>query len=407
MTPVLARNHLVLAALAMCASLSAKAADTFDPATHLLNLGSVSVAGVVYANVSARLMEYTLLGVDGGEPVADTFDPASNLLTLGAVLFQGSTYNNVRVTVNAYRLLAIAGGPSISQRIAAATATAQGANNDCAAVAPFYWEIGDGNGAQASGSVSSAGNPTAYTANSLMGIASASKWLYSSYVAQRRGGVLGESDIKFLTFRSGYTNFSTCLPGQTVGSCAAFLTNDLHSIASDGKFLYDGGHMQNHANLIGLGALDNAGLAAEVRSQIGADIGLDYSQPQPAGGGVSTAKDYARFLRKLLNGNLAMAGLLGSNAVCTNPTTCPSGQVLGTPVPSYESWHYSIGHWVEDDPVVGDGAFSSPGAFGFYPWIDASRSSYGIVARKVDAGWYGSAQCGRQIRQAWATAIPQ
>jgi len=405
---------LSLAALLLCGSLNAHATDTFDSATNLLTLASVSVGNSTYTNVSATLNSYTLLGVDNGVPVADSFEPTNNLLTLGAVVFQGNTYNNVRVTVNAYTLLsatggaASPGGPSTIQRVAAATATAQSATNRCAAVAPFYWEVGDKNGAQASGTVTSATDATVYTASSLMSIASASKWLYGAYVAQRRGGALNDSDVKFLTFRSGYTNFSACLPNQTIGNCATFLTNGVHSNVTDGRFYYDGGHMQAHASLIGLGPLDNAGFAAEVGSQIGTDIGLHYSQPQPAGGGVSTASDYARFLRKLLDGSLAMANLLGTNAVCTNPTTCPTGDALSTPIPTNESWHYSIGHWVEDDPVVGDGAFSSPGAFGFYPWIDAGRSTYGILARRVDSGGgYDSAQCGRQIRKAWATAVPQ
>jgi len=49
-----------------------------------------------------------------------------------------------------------------------------------------------------------------------MNIASASKWLYSSYFVQRQAGVLSDADVKFLTFRSGYTSFAICLPGQTV-----------------------------------------------------------------------------------------------------------------------------------------------------------------------------------------------
>ncbi len=409
------KTPLAVAALSLCISLGAQATDTFDSATNLLTLASVSVGGAAYTKVAATIHSYTLQGTDSGEPMTDSFDAASKLLTLGRVVFQGNTYNNVRATINTYTLLSATNntappgsGPSTSQRIAAATTTAHSASNPCAAVAPFYWEVGDKTGAQASGSVTSATHATVYTASSVMGIASASKWLYGAYVAQRRGGVLSDSDVKFLTFRSGYTNFSTCLPGQTVGSCAAFLTNGEHSNTTDGQFFYGGGHMQKHAELIGLGSLNNAGLAAEVASQIGADMGLDYSQPQPAGGAVSTASGYARFLRKLLNGDLAMSNLLGTHAVCTNPTTCTSGQALATPMPANESWHYSLGHWVEDDPVVGDGAFSSPGAFGFYPWIDANRSSYGILARKVDAGGgYDSAQCGRQIRKAWATGMPQ
>jgi hypothetical protein len=78
-----------------------------------------------------------------------------------------------------------------------------------------------------------------------------------------------------------------------------------------------------------------------------------------------------------------------------------------------ESWHYSIGHWIEDDPVVGDGAFSSPGALGWYPWIDKSQKYYGLMAREnlnTAAGnfeGYQSAVCGRLMRNAWETGVEQ
>lgn len=296
-------------------------------------------------------------------------------------------------------------GPTDAQRGAAATTTAQTAAA-CTAVQPFYWEVGDRTARLASGSVNAAGSATVIVSSTPMSIASASKWLYAGYVVQKRRAVLTASDIKFLNFRSGYTNFSTCLPGQTVDGCVDYLNNGVHSDATDGRFAYGGGHMQKHASLDGLGALDSAGLAAEVRAQIGADIGLSYSQPQPAGGGISTADDYARYLRKLLAGSLSMASVLGTNAVCTNPLTCPVGEAVGTPVPANESWHYSIGHWVEDDPVVGDGAFSSAGAFGFYPWIDAGKTWYGVLARRDGAGsGVDSVYCGRLIRKAWVTGV--
>ncbi|MGD9833350.1 MAG: hypothetical protein AB7U92_11425 [Piscinibacter sp.] len=290
--------------------------------------------------------------------------------------------------------------PDNSARIAAATATAASSSNACAAIRPFYWEIGDRSTALASGAVGG----TTYGAGTTMNIASASKWLYGAYVVQRRAGAPTAEDIKHLTFRSGYTRFAICLPGQTVDGCLNYLNNGEYVPASDGRFDYGGGHMQKHASLIGLGALNNASLAAELRGQLGSDIVLTFSQPQPAGGVVSTPADYARFLRKLLGGSLALGSLLGSQAVCTNPLTCPTAD--GTPVPTTESWHYSLGHWVEDDPVVGDGAFSSAGAFGFYPWIDAGRTHYGIVAREAAAGsGEASVNCGRLIRKAWVTGI--
>jgi hypothetical protein len=293
--------------------------------------------------------------------------------------------------------------PSDAQRIAAATATAKSTSNACAAIAPFYWEIGDRSARLASDSVAGTGSTRVYTASTVLAIASASKWLYAGYVAQKRGGALNTSDIQFLNFRSGYTNFDHCTAQQTVDSCLADGTNGTYSAATDGFFFYNGGHMQKHASLIGLGALDNAGLAAEVRAQIGSDIALSYFQPQPAGGAISSADDYARFLRKVLGGQLQMAALLGSHPVCTNPLTC--AQALATPVPSTMSWHYSIGHWVEDDPAGGDGAFSSAGAFGFYPWIDASKTWYGVLAREVSDAGAGadSALCGALIRKAWVS----
>ena len=296
---------------------------------------------------------------------------------------------------------------SDAQRSAAATATAQSTTNPCAAVTPFYWEIGDRNARIASGSVNSASSATSYTSSTPMSIASASKWLYAAYVVQKQNATLSDNDIKFLNFRSGYTSFSQCLPGQSVDGCVAYLNNGVHSDTTDGLFSYGGGHMEKHASLIGLRPLVNAGLASEIRSQLGSDVGIAYSQPQLAGGVVSTADAYALFLRKLLGGQLQLGALLGSHSVCTNPSTC--AQAVSTPVPATESWHYSLGHWVEDDPVVGDGAFSSAGAFGFYPWIDASKRWYGVLARQSVANGegYDSAQCGRLIRKAWVTGVVQ
>lgn len=294
-----------------------------------------------------------------------------------------------------------------AQRIAAATSTAQSGSNACAAIQPFYWEIGNRNSALAAGSVDPAGSiAPAYTAATSMNIASASKWLYAAHVVQKQGGVLSADDIRFLNLRSGHVSFSACPAWQTVDGCLNTLANGAYTPAADGIFHYGGGHMQKHASLIGLGPLDNAGLAAELQTQLGNDVGLGYSHPQPAGGVVSTAGDYAQFLRKLLRGELRIGNRLGSHAVCTNPTTCT--RASQTPIPITEQWQYSLGHWVEADPAVGDGAFSSPGAFGFYPWVDASRRWYGVVARRDPHGsGFDSVQCGRLIRKAWVTGTAQ
>jgi len=307
---------------------------------------------------------------------------------------------------------AIAWGANISEtrRADAARETAQ-SSAQCKSVQPFYWEIGDANGAKAGGAMGS--NAAAHDAQ--LHIASASKLIYAAYVAERRDGKLTDDDLRFLNFTSGYTRFRLCRRNQTVAACLGNFLNGSGKPdpATQGLFDYNGGHMQEHANLMGLGDMDDDALAGEIHhglQKLGTGWKFSYAQAQPAGGGVSSVADYALFLRSIVNGDLQIGKLLGTHKVCTNPKTCP-GIAVKTPIPLEETWHYSIGHWVEDDPKVGDGAFSSPGAFGFYPWISADKHTYGIVGRESRHGLFSaedeekpgvqSVNCGREIRAAW------
>ncbi|HRI16911.1 MAG TPA: hypothetical protein PL196_00160 [Burkholderiaceae bacterium] len=295
---------------------------------------------------------------------------------------------------------------SDADRVKAATATATSNSNICYSIRPFYWEIGDVSAAKAGGSVKSSGSTTSYGPNSVMPYTSASKWMYAAYVAEVRAGVLATNDVDMLSLRSGYTNFLACTRRQTVDSCLAYRKNGVYDPATAGKFYYGGGHMQKHASMNGLGSANGPALAAAIKSRIGTDIAITYSQPQPAGGASGTPDAYARFLRKLIGRQLKLGDLLGSHAVCAAPTVCPT-EAIYSPMPPDESWSYSIGHWVESDPAVGDGSFSSAGVDGFYPWIDASRSLYGIVARSATNGVHESVHCGQLIRKAWFTGVAQ
>ncbi|NRF66281.1 hypothetical protein HLB44_04725 [Aquincola sp. S2] len=341
------------------------------------------------------------------------FDTATQQLTVPTIDVGGQLYRNLVVRLDADgRLTIISLQPPVDDatRFAAATTAANSASNACAAIRPFYWEVGDKVQRQAGGSVRAAGNATVYEAGTVMNIASASKWLYGAYVAEQRGGALTAEDITFLNFTSGYVNFPVngCEPGDTVASCVARGSNGQQTPAEIGRFHYNGGHMQKHASLaspgMNLGALNNATLAAEMRRVLGTDISFSFTQPQLPGGARTTARDYATFLRKLLNRQLKLGSMLGHHPVCTNPATCPSA--TSAPVPAQMSWHYAIGHWVEDDPATGDGAFSSAGAFGFYPWIDAARSHYGVIARVALFGnGAESAACGAAIRRAFISGV--
>ena len=325
-------------------------------------------------------------------------------------------------------------GPPTPNSVAAATATATD-NAICSAVTPYYWEIGDKTGPLASGSLGTQGNGNGpYLATTKVSIASASKWIYGMYVIQSRGSAtaLTSQDINFLHFTSGYTNMGTDISGSacpapatgadSVNACLS-QTNPTNGLlftyqdpATTGKFDYDSGHLENHASLYGgLGDVPVASLGDTVAGMLGdPGVTFEYSEPLMAGGIYTSSNIYAKILRDVLSGSLGMLNALGTSPVCTSPKAadCATSAVF-TPIP--EAWHYSIAHWVEDDPASnGDGAFSSPGAFGFYPWIDASKNYYGIISRENlnglgsgEQNGYASAQCGRLIRRAWFTGVQQ
>jgi hypothetical protein len=316
---------------------------------------------------------------------------------------------------------------SLPTPTSAKAAKATAANNPlCTAIMPFYWEIGDAVGVVVSASegVDSSGAPILSTTN--LNVDSSAKWLYADYVVQMRGAAanLTTQDINFLHMTSGYTNIGgdnhpagTCPSTDdpdTVNVCLTLdnpingLPYDYQNPATVGFFDYDGGHFENHASqFTALGNVANPLLGPTVAAQLGHGVSLSYSQPLLPGGANMTSAAYGKVLQNIVAGKLFMLDALGIDPVCTlASTTCDA---LNSPIPY--AWHYSIGHWVEDDPTVDDdGAFSSAGRQGFYPWIEAGKVYYGLIGRAVKSPLQEgvlSIQCGQMIRRAWDTGVQQ
>lgn len=324
--------------------------------------------------------------------------------------------------------------------VAAATATANdnalcnNPSSPATAIAPFYWEIGDQNGPLASGSVGTA-NGSPILASTQYSIASASKMLYAAYVTQVRGsaGNLTPTDINFLHLTSGYTNIpdttteasicpqtdspdtvNVCLTLKSPSSQAPSEPFGYQLAADIGGFYYNSGHMEVHASQdMALGTIPVEPIGSPLESlgsvfaaELGAAAPFNYTEPLMSGGITTTAASYAGVLRGVLSGALAFGDALGTNPVCTlKSSTCTTA--LYTPFPK-EAWHYSMGHWVEDNPATnGDGAFSSGGEFGFYPWIDSTKSYYGIISHYQSSSAYPTIECGRLIRAAFVTGVEQ
>lgn len=310
-----------------------------------------------------------------------------------------------------------AAGPAMDKAIAAAK---QAAANDplCAtsALGDFYWEIGDATSSTPLVANSEGGGSV--TATSHFGIASASKWVFGAYVLQKQGieqvranPVLRDG----LRFLSGYTGFNddACLGKTTVGACNAAGNISSPDPNTVGRFDYDGGHDQKLAAIdLGLGGFTSKQLDQEYQATLGLSSGINMAPLDPLipGGLQASATDYAHFLRKLMNQQLVIGAHLGEDAVCADPLTCPS-QVAYSPIQALgEPWFYSYNYWVESEHGNGTvDAYSSPGKFGFYPWITPDRKYYGILSRHdTQPVAYGvSVKCGRQIRKAFLAALAQ
>lgn len=289
-------------------------------------------------------------------------------------------------------------------RRAAADQTAR-THADCMAIGDFYWEIGNANERLGSGSIG-----TAYTATTRVPIASASKWVFGTYVLERTNGVLTQFQKRALQFTSGNIGLNPikCTAATTVASCLGTVATPNFELDAGevDHFYYNGAHDQVLAARavadggLGLGAMDGDAFAAEIETTVGAGADIGFGSPQPAGGGNATPEGYAKMLRAIMRDELVMHDHLGEAPVCTLPgATCPSA----TSSPSPFDWGYSWNHWVE--APEGDGAFSSAGALGFYPWISADKTTYGILSRQSQlGGGFDSVLCGQRIRTAWVTA---
>lgn len=266
---------------------------------------------------------------------------------------------------------------------------------------PFYAEIGNASGILWSGSFGT----SAPDNTTLMPIASASKWVYAAVIAQLK--TLGADDWPYLNMTSGYHSLNgqcQTTSTETVDSC--WLTTGPGGVpyntltAGDvGLFFYDGGHWQKHADANGLATDTRSLLAQQYRTSLGFDTSLLFTQPLIAGGITTNADNYRVLLQALLNGTINLAAVLGTNQVLASHYLDPR---VSSPAPTDEPWHFSgAGHWVEPD-----GTLCSAGRNGFYAWIDASRTHYGIVARN-DANAIGGeiglqgVRTGQAIRNAF------
>ncbi|GMU10027.1 hypothetical protein [Corallococcus caeni] len=293
-----------------------------------------------------------------------------------------------------------------------AALTTANTSESCSPLGNFYWEIGSG-----AGPLYAIPRGSGVTAATVMPMASASKWLYAGAYVQSRGYAnLTPDEKKRLNFTSGYIDENSTLcgdAGTTVSECyGSAYKNVTYRPLQNGRFFYNGGHMQKLA-LDDMGARRGTGVASVMdwlNAQLGTTLPESDSAVAPAGGFSGSAAQYRVFLMKLLNNQYALSSQLTVDSV---PAWAGGPGVSSTPWTGGETY-YGLGHWIEGETVNGAWTVtghSSPGAFGFYPWVNAARTRYMVLARSRQLGGDEEGQkslaCAQAIRKAYESGVPQ
>lgn len=247
-------------------------------------------------------------------------------------------------------------------------------------------------------------------------IASASKWLSAltlarlveagtlrwdsrvgEYFPQASVAVRGITLVQLFSHTSGIDiEDHACLSSRqdTLRDCANQILAMPLAWSPGTAFAYGGNSMQVAGAMaeIASGRSWDALFLAEVVQPLGltatdwtaAAIAPGYvpnPNPRIGGGARSTLADYGRVVDMLLAGGLHDGrSFVSAQTLATMALDRTVGlQIAASPVADYD-YGYGFGQWVEAKDVYGATyRVSSPGAFGFTPWVDWRSGSNGVV----------------------------
>ncbi len=230
---------------------------------------------------------------------------------------------------------------------------------------------------------------------------------WTSDPADRRSTITLE---QLLSFTSGFNAsplVNSCVTdgNTTIQSCAEEIYG--FDIATDPGTAYSYGphHMQIAAAMAerATGQSFNAIFRNNIADRAGMSTASSYvspstTNPKVSGGGASTARDYAAFLHGLLNGSL----IDDRQQFLADRTSNVSFLFRPDATAETGDWHYALGAWLECDEATfvqscADAQiYSSPGSFGWTPWIDLQNGYFALIARR---GALGTADIGVELEQ--------
>lgn len=267
-----------------------------------------------------------------------------------------------------------------------------------------------------------------FNADQTVAIASASKWVSGtillSLVGKNQisfddttGGILGwtkNSNVnlkQLLSFTSGMDNEHICIYSDlfTFEECVALISVSNPLALPGTRYDYGGTHLAVAGRMAEVVTEKSwkTILNEELLIPLGLDLSINYyaqplnangsQNPMIAGGMRISMNQYAKILQMIYhkglwkNGDqpvqLIPADLFDEQAKMPYPNV-----IIGNVPPSApESIRYGLSAWLEcATPAEGCQKMSSPGAFGFTPWIDRENGYYAILGMEYeDANGFG------------------
>lgn len=223
------------------------------------------------------------------------------------------------------------------------------------------------------------------------------------------GAVLGwtgpQADItlrQLLSFTSGLPNEAACTYQTfvTLADCVDEIAT-LTPIAAPGT-RYDYGSTHLHVAARMAEVVTGASWAAIFETQLKTPLGLGpdmlyYSAPRQglgttnpliAGGVRATMNEYARVLQLEFNRGTFGGQRLIADALFSEQGTEPYPDAVIGNSPAQSNgfgFHYGLAAWLECPPPAANcNMLSSPGAFGFTPWVDRDGGYYAIIGMEID-----------------------
>lgn len=206
---------------------------------------------------------------------------------------------------------------------------------------------------------------------------------------------------QLLSFTSGLApaNLCTSAQGSTLADCVATISQA--AVAAPPATRYDYGSTHLHAAgrmaEVVTGASWNAVFAQQLRDPLGISNEAQYytfprqaigtTNPLIAGGLRMTMNEYAKVLRVVFAKGQVIGAPQISSALFDAQSRQPYPNVTIGSSPAGANgfdFKYGLTAWLEcTTPATGCESLSSPGAFGFTPWIDRAAGYYAILGMET------------------------